>query len=56
MRRPTLPSSFARERAMNPFMRCAEPSVVQRALEQGATGESRVDVLAALRQRKNSYR
>jgi hydroxyacylglutathione hydrolase len=56
MQRATLPSSIARERAVNPFMRCAEPAIVQRALAQGAAGDTPVDVLAALRQWKNTYR
>ena len=56
LRRATLPSSIARERAVNPFMRCAEPAVVQRARERGAAGDTPVDVLATLRQWKNTYR
>ncbi len=56
MQRATLPSSIARERAVNPFMRCTEPSIVQRARAQGAAGDTPVDVLAALRQWKNTYR
>jgi hydroxyacylglutathione hydrolase len=54
--RATLPSSIARERAVNPFLRCAEPSVVESARAQGASGDTPVDVLAALRQWKNTYR
>jgi hydroxyacylglutathione hydrolase len=56
MQRATLPSSIARELAVNPFMRCTAPAVVQRARVQGAVGESPVDVLAALRQWKNTFR
>jgi hydroxyacylglutathione hydrolase len=56
MQRATLPSSIARELAVNPFMRCTAPAVVQRARVQGAAGESPVDVLAALRQWKNTFR
>ena len=56
LRHPTLPSSIARERAVNPFLRCSEPAVIRRARAQGATGESPVDVLATLRQWKNTYR
>ncbi len=55
-RRATLPSSIARELAVNPFMRCTEPEVVQSALGHGATGDTAVEVLAALRQWKNDYR
>jgi len=56
MLRATLPSSIARERAVNPFMRCAEPAVVHSARGQGATGDAPIEVLAALRQWKNTYR
>ena len=56
MQHPTLPSSIARERAVNPFLRCAEPAVDRSARVQGATGDTPVDVLAALRQWKNTYR
>jgi hydroxyacylglutathione hydrolase len=54
--RPTLPSSIGRELAVNPFMRCTEPEVVQSACDHGATGSTPTDVLAALRQWKNNYR
>ncbi len=56
LQRATLPSSIARERAVNPFMRCAEPAVVQRAREHGAAGDTPVEVLASLRQWKNTFR
>ena len=53
---PTLPSSVATERAVNPFLRCAEPGVVQSALNHGAASSGAVDVLAALRSWKNEFR
>ena len=53
---PTLPSSIARERRVNPFLRCAEPAVAQRAREHGAISDEPVAVLAALRQWKNDFR
>lgn len=53
---PTLPSTIARERRINPFMRTAEDEVVRSALAHGATGTDPVDVLAALRTWKNAYR
>ena len=53
---PTLPSSIARERQINPFLRCAEPAVAQCAREHGASSDEPVVVLAALRQWKNDYR
>ena len=51
----TLPSSIARERRINPFMRCHQPDVVLAALAQGATSDSETDVLAALRLWKNNF-
>jgi hydroxyacylglutathione hydrolase len=53
---PTLPSTIARERAVNPFLRCAEPAVAHRARDHGASSDEPVAVLAALRQWKNDYR
>jgi hydroxyacylglutathione hydrolase len=54
--RPTLPSSIARERQVNPFLRVHEPAVAQSALAHGAGSEEPVAVLAALRQWKNNFR
>ena len=54
--RPTLPSSIATERDINPFLRCTEPGVVQSALQHGAASSGAVDVLAALRSWKNEFR
>jgi hydroxyacylglutathione hydrolase len=53
---PTLPSSIARERGINPFLRCDEPAVVQSARAHGARADDPVAVLAALRQWKNDFR
>lgn len=53
---PTLPSSIRTERQINPFLRCAEPSVVQSALAHGAASADPIDVLAALRSWKNDHR
>ena len=53
---PTLPSSIATERLVNPFMRCAEPGVALTAQTRGAPSTDPVAVLAALRQWKNEYR
>ncbi|HJV96635.1 MAG TPA: hydroxyacylglutathione hydrolase [Albitalea sp.] len=52
---PTLPSSIAQERLINPFLRCAEPAVVQSAHLHGAASTTATDVLAALRQWKNNF-
>jgi len=54
--RPTLPSSIARERDINPFLRCNEPAVAASAQDHGAESEEPVAVLAALRQWKNEFR
>jgi len=53
---PTLPSTLARERAINPFLRCAEPEVVATARTQGATADDGVAVFAALREWKYRFR
>ncbi|MBC8057691.1 MAG: hydroxyacylglutathione hydrolase [Rhizobiales bacterium] len=54
--RPTLPSSIAREREVNPFLRCAVPAVARSALAHGADSDEPVAVLTALRQWKNDFR
>jgi hydroxyacylglutathione hydrolase len=53
---PTLPSSIAVERRINPFLRCAEPEVIASARAAGAVAGDGVDVLAALREWKNRFR
>lgn len=53
---PTLPSTLAVERRINPFLRCSEPAVVAAARAQGAANDSRVEVFAALREWKNRFR
>ncbi|MCE2660908.1 MAG: hydroxyacylglutathione hydrolase [Rubrivivax sp.] len=52
---PTLPSTIARERLINPFLRCSEATVVRSALQQGAANTSDVAVFAALRTWKNHF-
>lgn len=54
--RPTLPSTVGREVRVNPFLRCAEPAVVDAAIAHGARGRDPVAVLAALREWKNQFR
>ncbi len=54
--RPTLPSTLARERQINPFLRCAEPAVIAAARSHGARNDSGVEVFGALREWKNHYR
>lgn len=53
---PTLPSSMATERAINPFLRCSEASVIDAAMAHGAASTRGQDVFAALRAWKNTYR
>ncbi len=53
---PTLPSSIATERLVNPFLRCAEPGVALTAQTRGAPSTDPVAVLATLRQWKNEFR
>jgi hydroxyacylglutathione hydrolase len=52
---PTLPARIDMERAVNPFMRCTEPAVIDAARQHGCDSEDPVAVLAALRQWKNSF-
>jgi hydroxyacylglutathione hydrolase len=54
--RPTLPSTIATERAINPFMRTMEAAVIDSARQQGAASEGPVEVLAALRAWKDHFR
>jgi hydroxyacylglutathione hydrolase len=52
---PTLPSSIALERRINPFLRCEHPHVVQAALAHGAVSSAPHDIFAALRLWKNTF-
>jgi hydroxyacylglutathione hydrolase len=54
--RPTLPSTIALERSVNPFMRCSEPALAASARVHGARSDDPVEVFAALREWKNNYR
>jgi hydroxyacylglutathione hydrolase len=51
----TLPSTIAVERAVNPFLRVREPDVVASAQAHGAASADPTDVLAALREWKNTF-
>ena len=53
---PTLPSTIAQERAINPFMRCDAPDVISAAQAQGAADAGGPAVLGALREWKNRFR
>jgi len=53
---PTLPSSIAQEKAINPFMRTQEPDVIHSAEHySGNPLKTEVEVLAALREWKNRF-
>jgi len=52
---PTLPSTLAVEREINPFLRAREPAVA-RAVQARATATDAVSVFAALREWKNQFR
>ena len=53
--RPTLPSTIAQERAINPFMRCDTAAVIAAARQRGAADDSGGAVLGALREWKNNF-
>ncbi|HEU4459444.1 MAG TPA: hydroxyacylglutathione hydrolase [Methylibium sp.] len=54
--RPTLPSTLAQERRINPFLRTGVPEVRRAACAHGAASEAAPDVFGALRQWKNEFR
>jgi len=51
----TLPSTIAVERAVNPFVRVREPEVAASARAHGAASSDPTEVLAALREWKNTF-
>jgi hydroxyacylglutathione hydrolase len=54
--RPTLPSTLGEERTTNPFLRCAEPVVVESANKYlGSRIGDPVSVFAAIREWKNRF-
>jgi hydroxyacylglutathione hydrolase len=54
--KPTLPSTLREEKATNPFLRCAEPAVVESANKYlGARVADPVRVFAAIRDWKNKF-
>jgi hydroxyacylglutathione hydrolase len=54
---PTVPSTIGLEKSTNPFLRCSEPTVLERVLSSGrAISADPVAVFAALREWKNVYR
>lgn len=53
---PTLPSSLALERDINPFLRCHQPEVIAAARRHDPAANDDITVFAALRGWKNNYR
>ena len=53
---PSTPSTIADERATNPFLRCAEPAVVDAARARTSAVESPAAVFAAIRGWKDSFK
>jgi len=53
---PTLPSSVAQERAINPFLRWREPAVRAAAIRRDPSAAGDVAVFAAIRQWKNEFK
>lgn len=54
--RPTLPSTIAQERRINPFLRTDIAAVRRAAAQHGASGPAAPEIFAALRQWKNEFR
>lgn len=54
--RPTLPSTLAQERRINPFVRTDALEVRRAALAHGAASDSAPDIFGALRRWKNDFR
>lgn len=52
---PTLPSTLAKERKTNPFLRSTEKDVVTMALSKKAQSDSSLDVFTFLREWKNNF-
>lgn len=52
----TVPGLISSELAINPFLRCGVPEVINRARDHGARSDQPVDVFTALRQWKNDFR
>lgn len=52
---PTLPSSLALERQINPFLRTRQPALIQAAQSFDAKAHDDVSTFAALRQWKNQF-
>jgi hydroxyacylglutathione hydrolase len=49
---PTLPSTIKQEIETNPFLRCAQPEIMQNS---GSTSRAELDIFTAIRQLRNHY-
>jgi hydroxyacylglutathione hydrolase len=52
---PTLPTTLGLERQINPFLRCAVPTVVAKARAQGCVGDTELAVFTRLRLMKDGF-
>lgn len=52
---PTLPTTLAHERLVNPFLRCHQPSVIQAVTQKTACSATPEAVFIALRQLKDNF-
>ena len=52
---PSLPSSIAMERQINPYLRTSQAAVIRAARTFDAAADDEVSVFAALRQWKNQF-
>ncbi len=52
---PTLPSSIALEQATNPFLRCAQPELIQTLQQRGLADTDELGVFTALREWRNHF-
>lgn len=52
---PSLPSTLAKERRVNPFLRCNQKDIINYAKACGAISEDVCDVFAIIRQMKDSF-
>lgn len=52
---PTVPSSIALEKATNPFLRCAQPELIQTLQRRGLTDTTELGVFTVLREWRNHF-
>ncbi len=53
---PTLPTSIAQERLINPFLRTRQPALIAAAQQFDAAAHDNISVFAAIRQFKNQFK